>query len=194
MDTNPDAFLSRRLRLQDGEYTIIGQLKCADKQLFLIEGPKQMIGYDGKCPECHKAHFCYGLNKTYYIPQESLHNLLADAEREGERQRGFKSIAKLNSVKEKVPPRKTPRLGTGHGIEGDSNSCYMDATIFCMFAYSDVFDHLLYAPVDEHLEGLQALLRDNIVHVLRHNSQDSVEREYSRALFSLIDQWSGGSR
>ena len=177
VEASPETFLNTRIRLQDGEYTIIGQLKCNDKQMFLIRGPKPMTGYNGMCPECHKAHFVCEWNQTYYIPGESLHQMLIDADRERERQRGFKSIDKLPCVTEKLPPRKTPLLGTKIGIEGDSNSCYMDATIFCMFAYSDIFDRLLHMPVEEHVTELQTLLRDNIVHVLR-DSKGLVERKY----------------
>ena len=47
----------------------------------------------------------------------------------------------------------------------------MDATIFCMFAYSNVFDTLLHMQVEKQspIYKLQKLLRENIVHLLRSN-------------------------
>ena len=36
----------------------------------------------------------------------------------------------------------TKYLGEERGIQGHQNSCYLDATIFGLFALSDVFDSL----------------------------------------------------
>ena len=78
-------------------------------------------------------------------------------------------MKELRTVKDNLPPLDHPITGKNKGIEGDSNSCYMDSTIFCMFAYSNVFDSLLHMEVHktEALHKLQKLLRENIVNVLR---------------------------
>ena len=36
--------------------------------------------------------------------------------------------------------------GRNRGIQGHQNSCYLDATLFSMFAFTSVFDSLLYRP------------------------------------------------
>lgn len=34
--------------------------------------------------------------------------------------------------------------GMYKGIQGNHNSCYLDATLFAMFAFTNVFDAVLY--------------------------------------------------
>jgi hypothetical protein len=65
----------------------------------------------------------------------------------------------------------------------------MDATIFCMFAYSDVFDSLLHMKTQEQsIRTLQSLLRENIVHVLR-STKGFVERELSSKFVSFLARY-----
>lgn len=52
-----------------------------------------------------------------------------------------------------IPPLSLPTeedveavCGKFRGIQGHHNSCYLDATLFAMFTYTAVFDHLLYRP------------------------------------------------
>ena len=37
-------------------------------------------------------------------------------------------------------------VGDGRGIQGHQNSCYLDSTIFGLFALSDIFDTLFLEP------------------------------------------------
>lgn len=57
------------------------------------------------------------------------------------------------------------------GIQGHHNSCYLDATLFAMFACTYTFDDILNRPRDKHdikeYEDIQQVLRDDIVQVLR---------------------------
>ena len=61
------------------------------------------------------------------------------------------------------------------GIQGVFNSCYMDAVLFAMFMFTDVYDGMLHRPaphglsVDEKhtYESFQAQLKENIVNPLR---------------------------
>ena len=62
-------------------------------------------------------------------------------------------------------------LGRDKGIQGHHNSCYMDSTLFAMFAFSDVFDGALHRrkrvnDVADY-EIAQKTLRDEIVNPLR---------------------------
>uniref|UniRef100_A0A8C3PEF0 ubiquitinyl hydrolase 1 n=1 Tax=Chrysemys picta bellii TaxID=8478 RepID=A0A8C3PEF0_CHRPI len=81
---------------------------------------------------------------------------------------------------ERVPEDTPPGLGeeggqrlTGwkKGIQGHCNSCYLDATLFCMFAFSSVLDSLLLRPADKNdgatYEETRDLLRTEIVNPLR---------------------------
>lgn len=62
-------------------------------------------------------------------------------------------------------------LGKSRGIQGHNNSCYLDATLFSMFATTTLFDSLLYRPANgddiPEYEDVQRILRENIVRPLR---------------------------
>lgn len=60
-------------------------------------------------------------------------------------------------------------VGPWRGIQGECNSCYMDAAFFAMFAFTSVFDSVLLphpTSPDDDLP-LQFLLTENIVRPLR---------------------------
>ena len=62
-------------------------------------------------------------------------------------------------------------IGRNRGIQGHHNSCYMDATLYAMFAYNYTFDSLLVRPqskkdIPEYGE-VQRVLKENIVNPLR---------------------------
>ena len=65
-----------------------------------------------------------------------------------------------------------PQLsGRNKGIQGHQNSCYLDATLFAMFSFTDVFDGLLYRmqtsnDIHEYSQ-VQQVLREEIVNPLR---------------------------
>ena len=72
-----------------------------------------------------------------------------------------------------LPRQKLSRenVGKNKGIQGHHNSCYMDSTLFAMFAFCDVFDVALHRKarkdaLDDYGE-VQRLLRENIVNPLR---------------------------
>ncbi|XP_074645066.1 ubiquitin carboxyl-terminal hydrolase CYLD-like isoform X2 [Tubulanus polymorphus] len=61
--------------------------------------------------------------------------------------------------------------GKNKGLQGHHNSCYLDATLFSMFAFTQVFDTILHRPkkatdLDEY-EEIQKVLRESIVNPLR---------------------------
>jgi len=73
-----------------------------------------------------------------------------------------------------IPPPPTlgiERQGKMRGIQGHHNSCYLDATLFSMFAFTTVFDSLLYRSKTERdledYEAVQMVLKDGIVNPLR---------------------------
>ena len=61
--------------------------------------------------------------------------------------------------------------GNMRGIQGHHNSCYLDSTLFSMFAFSLVFDCLLYRsrqPDDlKEYDEVQKVLKEGIVNPLR---------------------------
>ncbi|XP_014216549.1 ubiquitin carboxyl-terminal hydrolase CYLD [Copidosoma floridanum] len=61
--------------------------------------------------------------------------------------------------------------GKNRGIQGHHNSCYLDATLFSMFAFTSVFDNLLSRPPNEkdcsEYTEVQKVLREEIVNPLR---------------------------
>ena len=59
-------------------------------------------------------------------------------------------------------------LGEGRGIQGHYNSCYLDATVFGLFALSDVFDPMLRTEArDPAGEEIREMLLKGIVNPLR---------------------------
>ncbi|KAG8455535.1 hypothetical protein GDO86_001651 [Hymenochirus boettgeri] len=82
------------------------------------------------------------------------------------------------SVEENTPPvigsEAVERLiGWKRGIQGHCNSCYLDATLFCMFACSYVLDTMLLRPPDKNdndsYTETRDLLRTEIVNPLRRD-------------------------
>ncbi|CAF3613586.1 unnamed protein product [Rotaria socialis] len=179
--------LEKVVRLGNSSYKIRAYVPCGGKQLFALESEKPVRGYDGICPACGTQHMNLGDSRCVYVSVDSVYQVLEQKKLEEERLQGRKTIDRLESVEDNLPPLKLPILGQNKGIEGDSNSCYMDATIFCMFAYSNVFDSLLNVETEKKpLKQLQKLLRENIVHVLR-SKIGFVERD---ALYHLRTQLS----
>ncbi|KAG8596437.1 hypothetical protein GDO81_001903 [Engystomops pustulosus] len=81
-------------------------------------------------------------------------------------------------VEENTPPatdhEAVERLtGWKKGIQGHCNSCYLDATLFCIFACSSALDTILLRPPDKNdndsYTDTRDLLRTEIVNPLRKN-------------------------
>lgn len=72
-----------------------------------------------------------------------------------------------------MPPKKLEEehCGIMRGLQGHHNSCYLDATLYSMFAFSSVFDTLLHRQTKDgdlkEYEKVQTVLRDLIVNPLR---------------------------
>ena len=59
-------------------------------------------------------------------------------------------------------------LGEERGIQGHQNSCYLDATVFGLFALSDVFDSMfLKKPTNPTERDISSILWKRIVNPLR---------------------------
>ena len=59
-------------------------------------------------------------------------------------------------------------IGKGHGIQGHQNSCYLDATVFGLFALSSVFDSMLAEDSEDPAQQeVRELFRNGIVNPLR---------------------------
>ncbi|XP_012588651.1 PREDICTED: ubiquitin carboxyl-terminal hydrolase CYLD isoform X4 [Condylura cristata] len=79
-------------------------------------------------------------------------------------------------VEENTPPKMEKEgleimIGKKKGIQGHYNSCYLDSTLFCLFAFSSVLDTVLLRPKEKHdveyYSETQELLRTEIVNPLR---------------------------
>ncbi|XP_041529690.1 ubiquitin carboxyl-terminal hydrolase CYLD-like [Microtus oregoni] len=83
----------------------------------------------------------------------------------------------LSEVVEENTPPKTEKegleimIGKKKGIQGYYNSCYLDSTLFSLFAFSSVLDTVLLRPKEkndvEYYSETQELLRTAIVNPLR---------------------------
>ena len=68
------------------------------------------------------------------------------------------------------PSRLVPKQHTGlpKGIQGQQNSCYLDATLYGMFAFSDAFDGLfLEREIGGANQEIQEIIQEDIVYPLR---------------------------
>ncbi|XP_069757706.1 ubiquitin carboxyl-terminal hydrolase CYLD isoform X2 [Narcine bancroftii] len=88
-------------------------------------------------------------------------------------------------VKENTPPKMEKEglaimVGKKKGIQGHYNSCYLDSTLFCMFAFSSVLDTVLLRPEEkedvEFYTETQDLLRTEIVNPLRNHGYVSATK------------------
>ncbi|XP_072051858.1 uncharacterized protein [Amphiura filiformis] len=83
---------------------------------------------------------------------------------------GFKSPTLKGYIH---PPKKLTLefVGRKKGIQGDQNSCYLDTTLYSMYAYSNIFDDILHRKGTHkdltEYESVQTILRENIVNPLR---------------------------
>ena len=70
-----------------------------------------------------------------------------------------------------IPPTKLvleKHTGLPKGIQGQQNSCYLDATLYGMFAFSDAFDGLFLEKKNGHTnQKIQEIIQHNIVNPLR---------------------------
>jgi len=82
---------------------------------------------------------------------------------------------KLCEIKELVkPPAELNRgchVGVQKGIQGQHNSCYLDATLYGMFAFSEAFDGLFLDEmvVHEQKENITLESQKRIQNVIQHN-------------------------
>ena len=71
------------------------------------------------------------------------------------------------------PPSELKHTGKSKGIQGHQNSCYLDATLYGMFAFSDAFDDLFLQDVtlssteNNKAREIQEIIQEQIVYRLR---------------------------
>ena len=58
-------------------------------------------------------------------------------------------------------------IGEGKGIQGHQNSCYLDATLFGLFALSSCFDKLFLTAKNKDDQSIDTIIWKNIVNPLR---------------------------
>ena len=85
----------------------------------------------------------------------------------------FVALAKYTEVTEETDTIGSPELfnlyiGDRRGIQGHHNSCYLDSTVFGLFALSDSFDDLIFKePTEEVGRKVKYFLWKGIVNPLR---------------------------
>ena len=160
-------YIGQTVVIEGVSFVIKQHVKCRDKQYFALETQQKLTRSVALCPTCSQRHVEFPAYRGFY---QTVDNILRAIERQKateQRRQTPPDLEHETCVTDNQPPLTTPLTGQNKGIEGDSNSCYIDATIFCMFPYSDVFDRLLHMKVDDNLTVVQRILRDYIVNVLR---------------------------
>eukprot|EP00116_Pleurobrachia_bachei_P019322 sb/3479584/ len=91
-------------------------------------------------------------------------------------------------IEGKVDPPKSISanyIGRMRGIQGNRNSCYLDATLYAMFAFDSTMDYMLSSPLDTELRrDIQVRMREEVVNPLREGG--FVGREHMRQLRDLL--------
>ncbi len=75
-------------------------------------------------------------------------------------------------IDQTIVPSAERYVGEKRGIQGNHNSCYLDATLFGLFALSNVFDSVLLGVAmdkqhDDSRQAVSELLTKGIVNPLR---------------------------
>lgn len=82
-------------------------------------------------------------------------------------------LTRINPLPDPVPPiTALARLsGANRGIQGASNSCYLDTLLFSMFAFDSLFEEKLRRCEDESSDAKETLwlLFEEIINPLRKN-------------------------
>jgi ubiquitin thioesterase CYLD len=83
--------------------------------------------------------------------------------------------------------------GQWRGIQGENNSCYIDSTLFAMFALTTAFDHLIQCEQepDEEIRYLRDTIRTQVINPLR--SRFYVESSPIRHLREILSRWLSGN-
>lgn len=141
-----------------------------------------MLRYVGRCAICWEDDLSFWVAPE----QQSDGTWITDVVPPKEfRRRDFPLTKRVavpleEAVKGDILPPSDPiqYKGVWKGVQGDQNSCYMDASIFAMFSYATVFDDILLHPslsdgagsadaVSEVRAQVCQVLRENIVNRLR---------------------------
>jgi DNA repair exonuclease SbcCD ATPase subunit len=57
-------------------YLVKAKIKCNNTDLYAIESERPLVGYNGLCPQCNKAHVVFETNRGFYVLCKTLHNKL----------------------------------------------------------------------------------------------------------------------
>ncbi|CAF1532799.1 unnamed protein product, partial [Adineta steineri] len=149
-ETDSMHLVGTQISINKQKCIVKGRVNCSTEELYALESDKPLSGYDGLCPKCRTDHVYFDdPNKGFYMSVKNAHDIVNKQKLDNERSASTfpKNISPLPNIVDNLPPLDQPILGKNKGIEGDSNSTYIDATIFCMFAYNNVFDKLLHMEV-----------------------------------------------
>ncbi|XP_076333732.1 ubiquitin carboxyl-terminal hydrolase CYLD-like isoform X2 [Tachypleus tridentatus] len=150
------------------------------------------IGTDG---------MCNGLRYFHCPPRKAVFVRLSQCKRDSrfldmdKRKSAVFGSIDSPSVMGDIPPLSNldelqMMCGKFKGIQGHHNSCYLDATLFAMFAFTSVFDSLLHRParLNDIVEysHVQKVLKESIVNPLRKNMYVRADRVMQ--LRTLLDE------
>ncbi|XP_033626326.1 uncharacterized protein LOC117289348 isoform X2 [Asterias rubens] len=123
--------------------------------------------------EPHKALFVHLSRCRPDSRFPSLSQTFKVAKRQTSQDFGGFSSPEVPGYIDPPPSLRREFVGMQKGIQGDQNSCYLDTTLFSMFAYNTVFDPLLKRTAGQSdlplYADVQKILRESIVNPLRQN-------------------------
>ena len=127
----------------------------------------------GTCPKCQYADILYWVAEEQLEDKTWITEVVPPKQfRRSDYPLTMKKAAKFEETVEGfvIPPSHPEQYrGVWKGVQGDQNSCYMDASIFAMFSYLTVFDDILFPPKHQGRDSGDALaLRSEIQHVMKH--------------------------
>ncbi|XP_038630731.1 ubiquitin carboxyl-terminal hydrolase CYLD-like, partial [Scyliorhinus canicula] len=175
-------------------YGVIRWIGEVPTQTETLAGLEMEVALQTGCTDgtyCGRRYFRCPPNKALFVklktcrPDSRFHSLSPS----GNPVERFNSLDFKNCnsprVRENTPPEKGRAAmdviqGWRKGIQGHCNSCYLDATLFCMFAFNSVLDTLLLRPRatddSELYSETRDLLRTEIVNPLRRDGYVSATK------------------
>ncbi|CAF1046557.1 unnamed protein product [Rotaria sordida] len=70
---NEQNLLGTYIRMGSIQYLVKAKIKCNNIDLYGLESERSLVGYDGLCPQCGKAHVLFERNRGFYALCQTLH-------------------------------------------------------------------------------------------------------------------------
>lgn len=135
--------IGKRIPLSGKVFDIKARIHCNGEDLYIIETGSPDDKYDVRCIGCRSEHMNLPQKRGFYAKVNTF------------RQKLLEKKDLTASAREIIPDKM---IGRYKGIQGETNSCYLDTTLYCLFALTERYDHLLTKSIDSSMTILKEVL------------------------------------